>query len=151
MQFISVCDPNRESYDYPQWGRSQGEKQGAPGGREIGRKAINEYYAKKSGKGSWDGVTAYADFREQLEKESDLDAIFIMTPDHLRGRMTGTNMIFANGGPQLGELEAGVVGAALGVPFAIVSGGIATVLLTAWIAWRYPRLREYTAQSALVE
>ena len=75
----------------------------------------------------------------------------VMTPDHLRGRMTGVNMIFANGGPELGELEAGVVGAALGVPFAIVTGGLATVLLTAWIAWRYPRLREYTAQSALVE
>lgn len=92
LQFISVCDPNRESYDYPQWGRSQGEKQGAPGGREIGRKAINEYYAKKSGKGSWDGVTAYADFREQLEKESDLDAIFIMTPDHLHGPVAVAGM-----------------------------------------------------------
>ena len=31
------------------------------------------------------------------------------TPDHLRGRMTGVNMIFFMGGPQLGELEAGLV------------------------------------------
>jgi len=31
------------------------------------------------------------------------------TPDHLRGRMTGVNMVFFMGGPQLGELEAGVV------------------------------------------
>ncbi len=31
------------------------------------------------------------------------------TPDRLRGRMTGVNMIFFMGGPQLGELEAGVV------------------------------------------
>ena len=75
----------------------------------------------------------------------------VMTPDHLRGRMTGVNMIFANGGPELGELEAGVVGAALGVPFAIISGGLATVVLTAWIAWRYPRLRQYTAQTAVIE
>jgi MFS family permease len=71
----------------------------------------------------------------------------VTTPDHLRGRMTGVNMIFANGGPQLGELEAGVVGAALGVPFAIVTGGIATVLLTGWIAWRYPRLRNYQGEA----
>jgi MFS family permease len=69
----------------------------------------------------------------------------MLTPDHLRGRMTSVNMIFFMGGPQLGELEAGLVGAALGVPFAIVSGGVATVLLTAWIAWRYPRLRRYTS------
>ena len=31
------------------------------------------------------------------------------TPDHLRGRMTGVNMVFFMGGPQLGELEAGLV------------------------------------------
>lgn len=68
-----------------------------------------------------------------------------MTPDRLRGRMTGINQIFFMGGPQLGEMEAGAVAAAFGVPFAIVSGGIATVALTAAIAWRYPRLRRYTS------
>ncbi len=31
------------------------------------------------------------------------------TPDHLRGRMVGVNMMFFMGGPQLGELEAGLV------------------------------------------
>ncbi len=67
----------------------------------------------------------------------------LLTPDHLRGRMTSVNMIFFMGGPQLGELEAGLVGSALGVPFAVVSGGLATVLLTAWVAWRYPKLRQY--------
>ena len=30
------------------------------------------------------------------------------TPDHLRGRMVGVNMVFFAGGPQLGELEAGL-------------------------------------------
>jgi len=72
----------------------------------------------------------------------------VMTPDHLRGRMIGVNMIFFMGGPQLGELEAGLVAAALGVPFAIVSGGLATVLLTGWVAWKYPKLRHYTAATA---
>lgn len=68
----------------------------------------------------------------------------LMTPDNLRGRMTGINMIFFMGGPQLGELEAGIVAALFGVPFAIVSGGVATVLLTGWVAWKYPQLRRYT-------
>lgn len=71
----------------------------------------------------------------------------MMTPDHLRGRMTGINQIFFMGGPQLGELEAGVVAAAMGVPFSIVSGGLATVALTAYMAWRFPRLRQYTNTS----
>jgi hypothetical protein len=42
-------------------------------------------------------------------------------------------------------MEAGAVAAAFGVPFAIVSGGIATVVMTGYIAWRYPRLRRYTS------
>jgi MFS family permease len=69
----------------------------------------------------------------------------VMTPDRLRGRMTGINQVFFMGGPQLGEMEAGAVAAAFGVPFAIVSGGLATVALTGYIAWRYPRLRRYTS------
>lgn len=72
----------------------------------------------------------------------------IMTPDKLRGRMTSVNMMFFMGGPQLGELEAGVVASLLGAPFAIVTGGIATVLLTGWLAWNYPRLRNYTSDTA---
>ena len=71
----------------------------------------------------------------------------VMTPDRLRGRMTSVNMVFFMGGPQLGELEAGLVASAFGTPFAIVTGGIATVLLTAWIAWKYPRLRDYTLET----
>ena len=38
----------------------------------------------------------------------------MITPDRLRGRMTGVNMIFFMGGPQLGELEAGLVAALFG-------------------------------------
>jgi MFS family permease len=72
----------------------------------------------------------------------------LMTPDYLRGRMTGINMMFFMGGPQLGELEAGIVAALFGVPFAIVSGGVATVLLTGWVAWKYPQLRNYTSKTA---
>jgi hypothetical protein len=92
LQFVSVCDPNRKSYDYPLWGRSQGEKQGAPGGREIGKERINAFYAEKKGSASYNGCTAYADFRELLEKENDLDAIFIMTPDHLHATIALAGM-----------------------------------------------------------
>jgi len=67
----------------------------------------------------------------------------LSTPDELRGRMTSVNMMFFMGGPQLGELEAGLVAAAFGVPFAVVTGGLATVVLTALIAWRFPKLRRF--------
>ena len=70
----------------------------------------------------------------------------LITPDHLRGRMVGVNMMFFMGGPQLGELEAGVLAAFVGAPIAIISGGIATVLITLWIAWKYPTLRAYVSE-----
>ena len=71
-----------------------------------------------------------------------------MTPDELRGRMTSVNMVFFMGGPQLGELEAGLVASLFGAPVAIITGGLATVLLTGLIAWRYPSLRNYKGEIA---
>jgi len=67
------------------------------------------------------------------------------TPDRLRGRMTGINMVFFMGGPQLGELEAGAVANAFGAPFSVISGGIGCLVATAWVALSTPRLRAYRA------
>lgn len=67
----------------------------------------------------------------------------VRTPDHLRGRMTSVNQIFFQGGPQLGEIEAGLVAQFFGAPFAIVTGGIGCLLGVAWIARRWPQLRTY--------
>lgn len=67
----------------------------------------------------------------------------INTPDSMRGRMTGINQIFFMGGPQLGEIEAGAVAQGFGVAFAIVSGGLGTILIVAMIASRWPMLLNY--------
>ncbi len=66
-----------------------------------------------------------------------------VTPDHIRGRMTGVNMIFFMGGPQLGNLEAGLLAAAVGANLAVAIGGIATVILVGLTAAIYPQLRNY--------
>ena len=73
-----------------------------------------------------------------------------ITPDRLRGRMTSVNMIFFMGGPQLGEMEAGLVAslfasAAVGVTVSIVSGGIATVLCAAVVAAASPVVRRFAS------
>jgi MFS family permease len=68
------------------------------------------------------------------------------TPDAMRGRMTGINQIFFAGGPQLGEVEAGAVAQAFGVPFAILSGGAATILITFLIAAKWPVLLRYNGE-----
>jgi MFS family permease len=65
------------------------------------------------------------------------------TPDRLRGRMTGVNMVFFMGGPQLGELEAGLVAQWLGAVVSVVSGGVGCLVATAWVAAATPALRRY--------
>ena len=70
------------------------------------------------------------------------------TPDRLRGRMTGVNMVFFMGGPQLGELEAGLVAQWCGAVFSVVSGGIGCLLATAWVASVTPALRRYRKPGA---
>jgi MFS family permease len=67
----------------------------------------------------------------------------LLTPDRLRGRMTSVNQMFFMGGPQLGELEAGLVAQAFGAPVSVVSGGIGCLLTLGWVSARYPQLRHY--------
>ncbi|HUG34483.1 MAG TPA: MFS transporter [Anaerolineales bacterium] len=75
----------------------------------------------------------------------------LQTPDHIRGRMISVNQIFFMGGPQLGEVEAGIVASLFGVPFAIVSGGIGCILGMFLIIWKWPQLVSYNGdEHALV-
>jgi MFS family permease len=68
----------------------------------------------------------------------------LATPDEMRGRMTSVNMIFFMGGPQLGELEAGLVAQLWGPVFSVASGGLACVVAVLFIAWQTPTLAKYT-------
>jgi MFS family permease len=67
----------------------------------------------------------------------------LQTPDQLRGRMVSINQIFFTGGPQLGEVEAGLVAQFFGPVFAIISGGIGCLLAVGLIVRRWPQLRSY--------
>jgi MFS family permease len=71
------------------------------------------------------------------------------TPDHIRGRMTAVNQIFFQGGPQLGEVESGIVASLFGVPAAIISGGIGCIIGAALIVLKWPRLRFYNGDEHL--
>jgi MFS family permease len=67
----------------------------------------------------------------------------LITPDRLRGRMTSVNMIFFMGGPQLGELEAGLVAVAAGAPFSVVLGGVCCLAAVGVAALRARELMRY--------
>ena len=75
----------------------------------------------------------------------------MLTPDAMRGRMMSITQIFFKGGPQLGEVESGLVAQILGVPFAIISGGVGCVLAAWIVAKRIPQLWNYNGDEALQE
>ena len=66
-----------------------------------------------------------------------------VTPDHLRGRVSGVEIAVYAGGPVLGDVEAGVVGGLVGVPFAIISGGVACIIGAGLFAVFVPGLARY--------
>jgi len=103
LQIVAVCDPNTDSSDYVEWGKHgirnrirtylgnptwRENDNGCPGGREVGRQVVDTYYANQRGAEKFKACTAYADFRELLEKEKDVDAVKVMTPDHLHATVS---------------------------------------------------------------
>ena len=94
LRIAAVCDPNRRSENYVEWARFElrdkvraflkdtawaEAARACPCGREVGREIVDRHYGASAGA----GVPAYTDFREMLAKEKDLDAVYVMTPDHL--------------------------------------------------------------------
>lgn len=103
IQIVAVCDPNTDSNDYVEWGKHSVRNRirtylgnpswrendsGCPGGREVGREVVNTYYTNQRGAENFKSCAAYADFRELLENEKDVDAVKIMTPDHLHATIS---------------------------------------------------------------
>ena len=66
-----------------------------------------------------------------------------VTTDEFRGRVSGVELAVYAGGPVVGDIEAGIVGGVAGVPFAIVSGGVACVVAAAVFAFRVPNFARY--------
>jgi len=67
----------------------------------------------------------------------------LVTPNHIRGRMTAINMMFFMGGPQLGELEAGALAALIGAPLSVVVGGLGSLICACVAAIKSKSLMGY--------
>jgi hypothetical protein len=101
IRITAVCDPNKHAVNYRDWDRdglltylrrilqksdwSPGVEGAIPGGRDAGQSVVETYYGAQKASGQYKGCAAYADFREMFEKEKGIDAVKIMTPDHLHG------------------------------------------------------------------
>jgi len=101
IQVTAVCDVNKYTTDYKDWSnlrvkntirKTIGDKtwgqfiKGIPAGRDIGQDFVDKYYSSTSTSvQDYKACRAYEDYRELLEKETDVDVIKIMTPDHSHG------------------------------------------------------------------
>jgi predicted dehydrogenase len=97
VQIVAVCDVNRQSSDYSEWGTNElrdrarqllgdsnwgSQFTGPTAGREPAKQIVEGYYAKQSPSGQYRGCVTYNDFRELLHTEKDLDGVVVCTPDH---------------------------------------------------------------------
>lgn len=96
VQVIAVCDVNRETSDYSEWGPNElrnkerkllgdpswgSDWKGPTAGREPARRLVEAWYGKQSRNGSYH-CSAYNDFHDMLAREKSLDAVVVCTPDH---------------------------------------------------------------------
>jgi predicted dehydrogenase len=121
VQGVAVCDVNKSSANHPQWDthefcNSVQKLLGATGGwdwlspdqpiqlthsmtapsgvsgREPCQKIVNAYYGTKQRSGNYNGCAAYIDFRELLEKQSDVDGVVVCTTDNLHAVVSAAAM-----------------------------------------------------------
>ena len=74
--------------------------------------------------------------------------LWALTPDSLRGRVSGIEFAQVAATPALGNVEAGLVASLTTVRFSIVSGGLACVAGTFLIALAVPAFIHYDARAA---
>jgi MFS family permease len=88
-------------------------------------------------------VAGAADFISAVLRSNIL---LTVTPDSMRGRLSGIELAQVAGAPELGNFEAGLVASLTSVRASIVSGGILTVVGTAVAALAIPALVRYDAR-----
>jgi predicted dehydrogenase len=121
VQGVAVCDVNKGSDDYPQWGANEfrdsvreligtstgwdwlsPEKPiqltpslkvtGGVAGRDACQKIVDGYNGAQKRSGESRGCASYNDFRELLEKEKGVDAVVVCTTDNLHAAVSAAAM-----------------------------------------------------------
>ena len=75
----------------------------------------------------------------------------LAVPDAMRGRMSAFNSMVVTAGPRIGDLETGLVAAAFGPLFSVVSGGAICVIGVLALAVAFPALRNQRSQLEVAE
>ena len=86
--------------------------------------------------GAFDAISGI--FRSTLWNET--------IPNEYRGRLAGIEMISYLSGPKLGDTEAGLVAAAFGISFSIVSGGVLCIVGVGACCYFLPKFISYKSK-----
>ena len=73
--------------------------------------------------------------------------LWTVTPDELRGRVSGIEFAQVAASPALGNVEAGVVASLTSLRFSIASGGLLCVIGSVVIAFAVPAFTRYDARA----
>jgi predicted dehydrogenase len=97
VQVVAVCDVNRQTSDYLDWGPNElrgkvrlalqdpswgADLSGPTAGRDTAQSIVNAFYSKNPPAPASGACNAYEDFRDLLAREKNLDAVVVSTPDH---------------------------------------------------------------------
>jgi predicted dehydrogenase len=103
VQVVAVCDVNRESSNYSEWGKGEilrkerrllndpswgSDWKGPTCGREPARRLVDAYYRNVRKVSDYTACTPYNDFRDLLAHQDDLDAVVVCTPDHWHAQIS---------------------------------------------------------------
>ena len=65
----------------------------------------------------------------------------LVTPDHMRGRVSAVNFLFIGASNELGEFESGITASWFGIVPSVIIGGLGTLGVVAAWAYMFPSLR----------
>jgi len=97
VQVVAVCDVNRGSSDYSEWGKDElvnkerkllndpswgSDWKGPTCGRTPAAALVDAYYRNVRKLANYRACGSYNDFRELIAEEHDLDGVVVCTPDH---------------------------------------------------------------------
>lgn len=68
-------------------------------------------------------------------------AVQLLSPDHMRGKISAVNSIFIGSSNEIGEFESGVAAKILGPVPAVYFGGMVCLMTVGLVAWLSPALR----------
>jgi len=69
----------------------------------------------------------------------------VLTPDAMRGRVSGVKSLFSSASNGLGALESGLTAALFGPVLSVLSGGAGAILAVAGVALLWPQVRRFGA------